>query len=180
MRFFKLLDVGQTLSHPSFGDERDGLKRGRQVDGSRPPFRFTGSFLIRLDNVAGTVAKVRASRIYSSATCRSIKGRKALCGGGFRVFHRKKPWCRGPDLNRQAVKRRIFVTPRLSTPTTPGGILVRALDYAFTIAVVLLTALGAPRLVSTPSTPSHSCDGGLGSALPRSRAERKNQGVHRI
>jgi len=41
-------------------------------------------------------------------------------------------------LNRQAVKRRIFVTPRLSTPTIPGGILVRALDYAFAIAAAAL------------------------------------------
>jgi hypothetical protein len=46
----------------------------------------------------------------------------------------KNLWCRGPDSNRQAVKRRIFFTPRLSTPCIPGGMPVRALDYAFTIA----------------------------------------------
>jgi hypothetical protein len=46
----------------------------------------------------------------------------------------KNLWCRGPDSNRQAVKRRIFFTPRLSTPRIPGGMPVRALDYAFTIA----------------------------------------------
>ena len=65
-------------------------------------------------------------------------------------------WYRGPDLNRQAVRRRIFITLRLSTPTsnkTPSTKTtliktVRALDYAFTIAQC---AAGAPRLVSTPS-----------------------------
>jgi hypothetical protein len=65
---------------------------------------------------------------------------EALLHQGFKEFTAikwKTLWCRGPDSNRQAVKRRIFVTPRLSTPTIPGGILVRALDYAFTVATAL-------------------------------------------
>jgi len=84
-------------------------------------------------------------------------------------------WYRGPDLNRQAVRRRIFITLRLSTPTsnkTPSTKTtliktVRALDYAFTIAQC---AAGAPRLVSTPSCRKTAWKRHcyrLGSVLPR-------------
>lgn len=75
----------------------------------------------------------------------------------------EQSWCRGPDSNRQAVKRRIFFTLRLSTPSAKSVALranVRALDYAFAIALApsparadRRIALGAPRLVSTPSAP---------------------------
>jgi hypothetical protein len=106
------------------------------------------------------------------------------------VMSTEKPcWCRGPDLNRQAVRRRIFFTLRLSTPTRIKASSptrypirpVRALDYAFTIAH---RATGAPRLVSTPSrihctahinhaTPSTQAWLGVAAALTR-------QGFRRI
>jgi len=59
-------------------------------------------------------------------------------------------WCRGPDSNRQAVKRRIFVTLRLSTPSaSTRKANVRALDYAFAIA---MRVLHAHRLRRPPSS----------------------------
>jgi hypothetical protein len=95
-------------------------------------------------------------------------------------------WCRGPDSNRQAVKRRIFVTPRLSTPTIPGGILVRALDYAFTIAAELCGKTASPRRLRRPPSSLYTF---RTLALMRRRAwlgvasvarAAQNQGVHRI
>ncbi len=57
----------------------------------------------------------------------------------------------------------------LHTASFDASWAVRALDYAFALAC----ALGAPRLVSTPSRRSRE---GLGSALPRPWG----QGFHRI
>lgn len=66
-------------------------------------------------------------------------------------YERKEvSWCRGPDSNRQAVKRRIFVTLRLSTPSaSTRKANVRALDYAFAIA---MRVLHAHRLRRPPSS----------------------------
>jgi hypothetical protein len=80
--------------------------------------------------------KVSASKRHLSHTrfaARSSECRYLDENRGDRL-EEKNLWCRGPDSNRQAVKRRIFFTPRLSTPRIPGGMPVRALDYAFTIA----------------------------------------------
>jgi hypothetical protein len=99
---------------------------------------------------------------------RPEKTREALRYRGFLEssgIHWNNIWCRGPDSNRQAVRRRIFVTPRLSTPRTLAWARVRALDYAFAIAArrvrTLRAALGAPRLVSTPSAPPLRAAAGL-------------------
>lgn len=155
---------------------------------------------IQVDTTQNT-AHCQRAHIHQPATCRNRKGRKALCrsesvdlcGTCRKIF-----WCRGPDSNRQAVKRRIFFTPRLSTPLAKSFALsanVRALDYAFAIARApsparadRRTALGAPRLVSTPSTPrvvatraglARRCLGGA-HAMLHAMCVRSRQGVRRI
>ncbi|CAD9219893.1 hypothetical protein BCEN4_1560024 [Burkholderia cenocepacia] len=73
------------------------------------------------------------------------------------------------------LRRRIFVTLLLSKPASRART-VRALDYAFTVARGrdrCPCALGAPRLVSTPSS---RVTARLGSALPRCA----HQGFRRI
>ena len=72
-------------------------------------------------------------------------------------------WCRGRESNPYGLRRGIFVTLRLSPPAPA----VRALDYAFTMAP---RALGAPRLVSTPSP----CRAWLGIASAVSRGVSPN------
>lgn len=137
---------------------------------------------IQVDTTQNT-AHCQRTHIHQPATCRNRKGRKALCrsesvdlcGTCRKIF-----WCRGPDSNRQAVKRRIFFTPRLSTPSAKSFALsanVRALDYAFAIARAPSPARADRRtgLRRPPSSlytfhTSRCCyAGGLGSALPRRR-----------
>lgn len=89
-------------------------------------------------------------------------------------------WCRGPDSNRQAVRRRIFVTPRLSTPCVLAWTRVRALDYAFAVAKRRVSH-AAPGLRRPPSSlytflAAALRGSRLGSALPRRLARNALQG----
>ena len=79
-----------------------------------------------------------------------------------------KTWCLGRESNPYGLRRGIFFTLRLSPPAAA----VRALDYAFTMA---LRAVGAPRLVSTPSP----CEAWLGVASAiAARGFTEFEGIH--
>jgi len=77
-------------------------------------------------------------------------------------------WCLGRESNPYGLRRGIFFTLRLSPPAAA----VRALDYAFTMAPC---AVGAPRLVSTPSP----CEAWLGVASTiAARGFTEFEGIH--
>ena len=84
-------------------------------------------------------------------------------------------WCPGPDSNRQAVRRRIFITLHLSMPATCTALTSPFVRWTMPSPLrsahqfsACRAALGAPRLVSTPSTARVTeTHAGLGSALPR-------------
>ncbi len=76
----------------------------------------------------GHTKNLTGSKACAHGSTRKEKTREALCSRGFLPFcgtDRNILWCPGPESNRQAVKRRIFITLRLSKPAMRAPPFVR-------------------------------------------------------
>lgn len=114
--------------------------------------------MVCLSQVAIARACVGCMVIASDATPQKQKTRERSISRGFSGLHGiawKRSWCRGPDLNRQANQGGGFSSHCFFRSRRRERDAVRALDYAFAVARGrdrCPCALGAPRLVSTPSS----------------------------